>query len=109
MSEHTPPSRADDESTKASEQSTRTEYVERSDVGVSLTVKLTRGTGTRDQDKIVAKAKGKTMEDAREDMEILREYIHDLAEDARQINPRKKTGNGEGCFCRLSSGGGDHQ
>jgi len=59
MSEHTPPSRADDESTKASEQSTRTEYVERSDVGVSLTVKLTRGTGTRDQDKIVAKAKGK--------------------------------------------------
>jgi len=35
MSEHTPPSRADDESTKASEQSTRTEYVERSDVGVS--------------------------------------------------------------------------
>jgi len=75
MSEHTPPSRADDESTKASEQSTRTGYVERSDVGVSLTVKLTRGTGTRDQDKIVAKAKGKTMEDAREDMEILREYI----------------------------------
>jgi len=98
MSEHTPPSRADDESTKASEQSTRTEYVERSDVGVSLTVKLTRGTGTRDQDKIVAKAKGKTMEDAREDMEILREYIHDLAEDARQINPRKKTGNGGAVF-----------
>jgi len=61
-------------------------------------VKLTRGTGTRDQDKIVAKAKGKTMEDAREDMEILREYIHDLAEDARQINPRKKTGNGGAVF-----------
>jgi predicted RNase H-like HicB family nuclease len=35
----------------------------------------------------VAKAKGKTLEDAREDMEILREYIHDLAEDARQIQP----------------------
>ena len=65
------------------------EYVERSDVGVSLTVKLTRGTGTRDQDKIVAKAKGKTLEDAREDMEILREYIHELAEDARQIQPEE--------------------
>jgi len=52
-----------------------TEYVERSDVGVSLTVKLTRGTGTRDQDKITAKVKGKTLEDAREDMETLREYI----------------------------------
>ena len=50
-------------------------------------MKLTRGTGTRDQDKIVAKAKGKTLEDAREDMETLREYIHDLAEDARQIQP----------------------
>jgi len=57
-----------------------------------LTVKLTRGTGTRDQDKIVAKAKGKTMEDAREDMEILREYIHDLAEDARQIQPKEEDG-----------------
>jgi len=55
-------------------------------------VKLTRGTGTRDQDKIVAKAKGKTMEDAREDMEILREYIHDPAEDARQIQPKEEDG-----------------
>jgi len=44
MSEHTPPSRADDESAESSEQTTRTEYVERSDVGVSLTVKLKRET-----------------------------------------------------------------
>jgi hypothetical protein len=51
MSEHTPPSRADDESAESNEQTTRTEYVERSDVGVSLTVKLKRGTGTRDQDE----------------------------------------------------------
>jgi hypothetical protein len=87
MSEHTQPSRADGESAETSEQATRTEYV-----GVSLTVKLTRGTGTRDQDKIVAKAKGKTLEDAREDMEILREYIHDLAEDARQIQPEEEDG-----------------
>ena len=87
MLEHTQPSRAEGASTEPSEQPSQTEYVERSDVGVSLTVKLTRGTGTRDQDKIVAKAKGKTLEDAREDMEILREYIHELAEDARQIQP----------------------
>ena len=87
MSEQTQPSRSDDEPTGSSEQSTRTEYVERSNVGVSLTVKLTRDTGTRDQDKIVAKAKGKTLKDAREDMETLREYIHNLAEDARQIQP----------------------
>ena len=89
MSEHTPPSRGDDESTESNEQTTRTEYVERSDVGVSLTVKLKRGTGTRDQDEIIAKAKGKTLEDAREDMEVLREYIHELAEDARQIQPEE--------------------
>ena len=50
-------------------------------------MKLKRGTGTRDQDEVIAKAKGKTLEDAREDMEILREYIHELAEDARQIQP----------------------
>ncbi|MFC7164661.1 DUF7389 domain-containing protein [Halospeciosus flavus] len=92
MSEHTQPSRADDESAESNEQTTRTEYVERSDVGVSLTVKLKRGTGTRDQDEVIAKAKGKTLEDAREDMEILREYIHDLAEDARQIQPEEEDG-----------------
>jgi hypothetical protein len=92
MSEHTQPPRADGESAETSEQATRMEYVERSDVGVSLTVKLTRGTGTRDQDKIVAKAKGKTLQDAREDMEILREYIHNLAEDARQIQPEEEDG-----------------
>ncbi|MFC6838242.1 DUF7389 domain-containing protein [Halomarina ordinaria] len=89
MSEHTQLSRADGESAETSEQTTRTEYVERSDVGVSLTVKLKRGTGTRDQDEVIAKAKGKTLEDAREDMETLREYIHDLAEDARQIQPEE--------------------
>jgi len=75
------------ESPPSRERTNRTEYVERSDVGVSLTVKLKRGTGTRDQDEVIAKAKGKTLEDAREDMETLREYIHDLAEDARQIQP----------------------
>lgn len=75
------------ESTENNERQTPTEYVERSDVGVSLTVKLKRETGTRDQDEVIAKAKGKTLEDAREDMESFREYIHDLAEDARQIQP----------------------
>ena len=64
-----------------------TEFVERSDVGVSLTVQLTRGTGTRDQDKITAKVKAKTLEDARTDMEALRGYIDDLAASTRQIQP----------------------
>jgi hypothetical protein len=87
MSDHTQKPPTNTESTQNSERQAPTEYVERSDVGVSLTVKLTRGTGTRDQDKITAKVKAKTLEDAREDMESLRGYIHDLAEDARQIQP----------------------
>ena len=87
MSEHTQQADTNAESSETREQPSQTEYVERSDVGVSLTVKLKRGTGTRDQDEVIAKAKGKTLEDAREDMEILQEYIHELAEDARQIQP----------------------
>ncbi|MDS0301359.1 hypothetical protein NDI76_21740 [Halogeometricum sp. S1BR25-6] len=83
------PSRAVELSSRG-EHTNRTEYVERSDVGVSLTVKLTRGTGTRDQDKITAKVKAKTLEDAQEDMETLREYVHDLAEEVRQIQPGKE-------------------
>lgn len=90
MSEPNQPSRADGESSGNRERPSPTEHVERSDVGVSLTVKLKRGTGTRDQDEVIAKAKGKTLEDAREDMETLREYIHDLAEDARQIQPEEE-------------------
>jgi len=87
MSEHSQQSHTNAESMENSERQTPTEYVERTDVGVSLTVKLTRGTGTRDQDKITAKVKAKTLQEAREDMETLRGYIHDLAEDARQIQP----------------------
>jgi len=109
MSEHTPPSRADDESTKASEQSTRTEYVERSDVGVSLTVKLTRGTGTRDQDKIVAKRKARLWKTLARTWRFFGSTSMISQRTLVRSNPRKKTGNGEGCFCRLSSGGGDHQ
>lgn len=39
------------------------------------------------EDEPRARVKAKTLEDAREDMESLRGYIHDLAEDARQIQP----------------------
>jgi hypothetical protein len=53
----------------------------------SGTLSWTGYNDTQDQDEVIAKAKGKTLEDAREDMEILRAYIHDLAEDAHQIQP----------------------
>ncbi|MFC6993906.1 hypothetical protein ACFQH3_20630 [Haladaptatus sp. GCM10025707] len=41
------------------------------------------------EDEPRAKVKAKTLEKAREDMETLRGYIHDLAEDARQIQPEE--------------------
>lgn len=56
---------------------------ERTDVGVSLTVQLKCGTGTRGQDEAIAKAKGSTFEDARGDVDELRGYTRGLAEDAR--------------------------
>jgi hypothetical protein len=77
----------DVESDPNRESSTETEYVERTDVGVSLTVKLTRGTDTRDQDTITAKVKATTLGEAREEMETLRTYVDDLAENVRQIQP----------------------
>jgi len=87
MSEHSSPSRTSNESKSTNDESSPTEHIERSDVGVSLTVKLKRGTGTRDEDQIKAKVKAKTLNDAREDMDVLRAYIRDLAEEARQVQP----------------------
>ncbi|WP_135536839.1 DUF7389 domain-containing protein [Halostella pelagica] len=66
-------------------QPSSTEFVEHTDLGVSLTVKLKRGTGTRDEDQ----GQGES-EDAREDMETLRTDIHVLAEDTRQIQPEEE-------------------
>jgi len=43
--------------------------VERSDVGASMSVDITRGTGTRDQEKYSLKGKGKTAEDAIDEFE----------------------------------------
>ena len=87
MSEHNSSSRTKTESKSTNDESSPTEHIERSDVGVSLTVKLKRGTGTRDEDQIKAKVKTKTLDEAREDMDVLRAYIRDLAEEARQIQP----------------------
>ena len=87
MSNSKHPTTGTTESSTTQSQPDHTEFVERSDVGASLTLQLTRGTGTRDQDKITAKVKAKTLEDARSDMETLRAYIDDLAESTRQIQP----------------------
>lgn len=45
------------------------EHVERTDVGVSITAELKRGTGTRDQDKLTVKVKRENYADAREELD----------------------------------------
>lgn len=47
------------------------ERVERTDVGASIEVGITRGTGTRDQEKWKLKGKGETAEDAIQELERL--------------------------------------
>jgi hypothetical protein len=64
-----------------------TERVERFDTGVSIEVAMTRGNGTRDQDKIKAKVKAETLDEAREDMDSLREYLNEFAQQCREIQP----------------------
>lgn len=53
------------------------EVVTRHDVGVSIEFAMTRGSGTRDQEKIKAKAKAETFEEAREDMDRAKAYVQD--------------------------------
>lgn len=57
------------------EAASETTHVERSDVGASMSVDITRGTGTRDQEKYSIKGKGKTAEDAIEEFEKQLEAI----------------------------------
>lgn len=85
MSEREPATKNDREST--TDQHTKTEFIERTDVGVSISVKLKRGSGTRDEDQLKAKVKAETLDEAQEGMNDLREYLHGLAEEARRIQP----------------------
>lgn len=49
--------------------------IERTDVGVSITSEIKRGTGTRDQDKHVVKAKGATFEQAADQHRNALDYL----------------------------------
>lgn len=60
-------------------------HIERTDVGVTIKTEVKRGSGTRDQDKHVLKAKGSDLEDAREKhregMAYLEDEVLDRARD----------------------------
>ena len=65
-----------------------TSHVERTDIGVSITTELKRGTGTRDQDKHVIKAKGYTLDDACDKHAAALAYLEtEVLEDVRAMQP----------------------
>lgn len=63
------------------------QFVERTDVGYSLEVSLTRGSGTRDQDKIKGKVKGSSREECSEEIDALKDDLRDLATYSRAVQP----------------------
>lgn len=63
------------------------EYVERTDTGMSIEHQMTRGTGTRDQDKLTVKAKGATREEALEDLWEAKEELEEYMSQVREIQP----------------------
>lgn len=66
------------------------ETIENTASGVSVTTKLKRGTGTRDQDELKIKAKGTSPEEAVENMEEVLEEAEEWAEALREIQPAQE-------------------
>ena len=64
------------------------QLVERTDTGVSITTTLKRGTGTRDEDKHVIKAKGHTFGDAASKHASALNYLEaEVLDRARALQP----------------------
>ncbi|WP_267643973.1 DUF7389 domain-containing protein [Haloarchaeobius amylolyticus] len=64
-----------------------TEHVTRTDTGASIKITMTRGTGTRDQDRLEGKVKAPTVEQAKADVDELFPKLCRLAEAARAFDP----------------------
>ncbi|QLG49105.1 DUF7389 domain-containing protein [Natrinema halophilum] len=70
------------------------QLVERTDTGVSITSKLTRGTGTRDQDVHTIKAKGHTLVDAVSKHKRAMKYLEaEVVDRARELQPGEADGD----------------
>lgn len=64
------------------------QVVERTDTGVSITTTLKRGSGTRDEDKHVLKAKGHTFADAVAKHQSAMNYVEgELLDRSRRLQP----------------------
>jgi len=66
------------------------ETVERTDIGSSMEARLKRGTGTRDEDSVTIKAKGRTAEETIEEFyQLLAEYEAKVSDRLRDIQPEE--------------------
>jgi len=63
------------------------EYIERTDTGISIEHQMTRGTGTRDQDKITTKVKQPTLGEALVDLEQAKTEVKKYLRDVRNYQP----------------------
>lgn len=71
------------------------EVVERRD-GVTVSIELKRGTGTRDQDKLSGTVHADDMAEADRKAAILRQVLEAEASKVRAIQPEADDGNGDG-------------
>jgi len=63
------------------------ESIERTDTGVSYEISITRGTGTRNQEKHKGKVKRRTVEELIDDAEDLKAYMKETARELRAFSP----------------------
>jgi len=64
-----------------------TEKVERTDTGYRMTVESTRGTGTRDQDKVKAEARTETLQQLKEEKPRVLDSVTDALFKLRGVQP----------------------
>jgi hypothetical protein len=64
-----------------------TEHVTQTETGASIKISLTRGTGTRDQDRLECRVNAPTVEQAKTDIDELFPKLCRLAESARAFDP----------------------
>jgi hypothetical protein len=70
------------------------EVVERTDVGASIEATITRGTGTRDQEKWRIKGKGRDADEAIDEFETQLDQLEDdLADRVRSLQPEQDQDN----------------
>ncbi|WP_435362329.1 DUF7389 domain-containing protein [Haloarchaeobius sp. DFWS5] len=86
MSTDTDPTN-DDEQHRLPDDFDVTEHITRTDTGASIKLTMTRGTGTRDQDRLEGKVKAPTVKQAKADVDELFPKLCRLAEAARAFDP----------------------